>query len=173
MENLQNQQILQTKNPYEALDKLGKDIVTLKLSGLSYQQIVEYLEQLGEKRENQTVRDWFSESGKYNEVYKYMKEQRRKEIEPEFEAVGDQIKEGAIEAIQVVRDKVKQGNLKAAMYMLRLAGLEEVQKIEEIQPRQEIDQGILFIRELITARRDAARLNRLSNNTSGNHTSTT
>lgn len=78
MKNLQNQQNLQTENPYEALDKLGKDIVNLKLSGLSYQQIVEYLEQLGEKRENQTVRDWFSEGGKYHKAYKYMKEKRNK-----------------------------------------------------------------------------------------------
>lgn len=171
MENLQNQQILQTKNPYEVLDKLGKDIVSLKLSGLSYQQIVEYLEQLGEKRENQTVRDWFSEGGKYHEAYKYMKEQRRKEVEPEFEAVNDQIKEGAIDAIQVVRDKVKQGNLKAAMYMLRLAGLEEVQRIEEVRPPQE-DEGILLLREMITAHREKARLDRL-NNTSENPPSIT
>lgn len=168
MENLQILQNLQTKNPYEVLDKLGKDIINLKLSGFSYQQMVDYLEQLGEKRENQTVRDWFSEGGKYHEAYKYIKEQRRKEIEPEFKAVGDQIKEGAIDAIQVVRDKVKQGNLKAAMYMLKLAGLEEVQQIEEIQPQQE-DEGLLLLREMLTAYRIKAK----EDNTSENHTSIT
>ena len=145
MTNLQNQQNLQTENPYEALDKLGKDIVHLKLSGLSYQQIVEYLEQLGEKRENQTVRDWFSEGGKYHEAYKYMKEQRRKELEPEFEAVNDQIKEGAIDAIQVVRDKVKQANLKAAMYMLKLAGFE----IEQIKNISGDAEGVELLREIL------------------------
>lgn len=145
MQNLQNQQNLQIKNPYEALDKLGKDIVNLKLSGLSYQQIVEYLEQLGEKRENQTVRDWFSEGGKYHEAYKYMKEQRRKELGPEFEAVNDQIKEGAVDAIQVVRDKVKQANLKAAMYMLKLAGFE----IEQVKNISGDAEGVELLREIL------------------------
>lgn len=145
MKNLQNQQNLQTKNSYESLDKLGKDLVDLKLSGLSYQQIVDYLDQLGEKRENQTVRDWFSEGGKYHKAYKYMKELRRKEVEPEFEGVNDQIKEGAIDAIAVVRDKIQQGNLKAAMYMLKLAGFE----VDQVRNINSDSEGVALLREIL------------------------
>lgn len=145
MKNLQNQQNLHTKNSYESLDKLGKDLVDIKLSGLSYQQMADYLEKLGEKREIQTLRDWFAEGGKYHEAYKQMKEIRRKEVEPEFEAVDDQIKEGAIDAIQVVRDKVKQGNLKAAMYMLKLAGF-EVEQVKNISNESE---GVALLREIL------------------------
>lgn len=145
MKNLQNQQNLQTENPYESLDKLGKDLVDLKLSDLTYQQISNYLEKLGEKREIQTLRDWFAEGGKYHEAYKFMKELRRKEIEPEFQAVDDQIKEGAIDAIGVVRDKIKQGNLKAAMYMLKLAGFE----IDQVKHINSDSEGVALLREIL------------------------
>ncbi|MBI4038712.1 hypothetical protein HY384_02020 [Candidatus Daviesbacteria bacterium] len=136
MNNQQNQQNQQNVNSYEALDKLGKEIVVLKLSGLSYQSIVEYLEKIGEKRENQTVREWFINGGKYYEAYEFMKAKRHEEIEPEFKAIEGQIKEGAIDAIGVVRDQVKRGNLKAAMYLLKLAGF-EVEQIKNISDESE------------------------------------
>lgn len=146
MKNQQNQQNQQgSKNPYESLDKLGREIVDLKLSGTPYEVIVEYLEKIGQKRENQTVREWFIKDGKYSEAYQFMKEQRRKEVEPEFEAVDDQIKEGAIDAIAVVRDKVKQGNLKAAMYMLKLAGFE----VEQVKNISSDSEGVALLREIL------------------------
>lgn len=146
---MKNQQIQQNqhniKNPYEELDKLGKDIVDLKLSGVTYEVIAEYLEKLGQKRENQTIREWFIAGGKYYKAYHFMKEQRKKEVEPEFEAMDDQIKEGAIDAIAVVRDKVKQGNLKAAMYVLKLAGFE----VEQVKNINSDSEGIELLREIL------------------------
>lgn len=146
MKNQQFQQNQQTnKNPYENLDKLGKEIVDLKLSGAPYEIIAEYLQKLGQKREKQTIREWFISGGKYCEAYQFMKEQRKKEVEPEFEGLNDQIKEGAIDAIGVVRDKIKLGNLKAAMYMLKLAGFE----VEQVKNISSDSEGIELLREIL------------------------
>lgn len=145
MKNQQFQQNQQNKNPYEELDKLGKEIVDLKLSGLSYQQISMYLEKLGEKRENQTIREWFIADGKYFEAYIYMKDKRREEVEPEFAEIDEHIKEGAIDAMYVVRQQVRKGNLKAAMYLLKLAGFE----VEQVKSLNDDSEGIKLLKEIL------------------------
>lgn len=145
MKDQQNQQNPQIENPYEALDKLGRELVDLKLSGLNYQQLVEYLGKLGEKRQNQTVRDWFSANGKYFAAYQFMKDRKREQVEPEFAAINDEIKEGAVEAISVVRKEVQKGSLKAAMYLLKIAGF-EVEQVRNISGNGE---GVALLRAII------------------------
>ena len=146
MKNQQFQQNQQTENPYGSLDELGKKVVDLKLQGLRYEHIVGYLDKLGEKRENQTVREWFIEGGKYYEAYQYMKAKKKEEVEPEFEEIDEHIKEGAIDAIYVVRQQVAKGNLKAAMYMLKLAGL-EVEQVKNINDSD--NEGVQLLREIL------------------------
>jgi len=145
MKNQQFQQNQQNKNPYEELDKLGKQIVDLKLSGLRYEHIVAYLTKLGEKRENQSVREWFIEGGKYYEAYIYMKDKKKEDVKPEFEELNDHIKEGAIDAMYVVRQQVKKGNLKAAMYLLKLAGFE----VEQVKNMNDDSEGIKLLKEIL------------------------
>lgn len=145
MKNQQFQQFQQTENPYEALDEIGKKVVDLKLSGLRYEHIVGYLEKLGQKRENQSVREWFIKGGKYYEAYQFMKAKKKEEIEPQFEEIQEHIKEGAIDAIYVVHQQVAKGNLKAAMYMLKLAGL-EVDQVKNISSESE---GVALLREIL------------------------
>lgn len=145
MDNQQNQQDQQDLNPYEALDKLGKEVVDLKLSGLSYQHISDYLEKLGEKTENQTIRKWFMTGGKYHNIFEFMKQKRREDIEPEFAAIEEHIQEGAVDAIQVVREEVRKGSLKAAMYMLKLAGFE----IEQVKNISGDVEGVELLKEIL------------------------
>lgn len=145
MKNQQFQQNQQTENPYEALDEIGKKVVDLKLSGLRYEHIVGYLEKLGQKRENQSVREWFIKGGKYYEAYQFMKAKKKEEIEPQFEEIQEHIKEGAIDAIYVVHQQVAKGSLKAAMYMLKLAGL-EVDQVKNISSESE---GVALLREIL------------------------
>ena len=145
MKNQQFQQNQQSENPYSALDELSRKIVDLKLSGLTYQHIVVYLEKIGEKRENQTIREGFIEGGKYYAAYQYMKSKRLEELEPEFEELNDHIKEGAIDAMYVVRQQVKKGNLKAAMYLLKLAGFE----VEQVKNMNDDSEGIALLKEIL------------------------
>lgn len=145
MANQQFQQNQQNKNPYEALDEIGKKVVDLKLSGLRYDHIVGYLEKLGQKRENQSVREWFIEGGKYFKAYQFMKTKKKEEVEPEFEGIQETIKEGAIDAIYVVRQQIAKGNLKAAMYMLKLAGLE----VDQVRNLNSDSEGIALLREIL------------------------
>ena len=148
MNDLQNQQNLHNEkltNPYDGLDEPWKKAVDLRLKGLTHEAISMNLKKDKYKAEEQTVRSWFKRSGKCYRAYAYKLALRRKENKKEFTEIDFQIKQGAVDAIVVLRKAVATGNWKAALELLKLAGFTPVEKFQDVSESE----GMQLLRKII------------------------
>jgi hypothetical protein len=135
--------------------------VDLRVNGCSYQEIA--LDSRVNSKE-QTVRSWFMLSGICHEAYEYKNRLLGEDRWAKMKQVEAGIQDLASGALEVLKEEIAQHNLKAAIRVLEMAGFKEIQRVEEIQPQH--DEAITLLRQIIEDRRETARLNRLSSNTS-------
>jgi len=118
-----------TEKDREELKPIYLKAIEMRIEGYRYREIARVL-----KRDEQTVKDWFSISGQLKKPY----EQRRKEWIEENEALikemQDQFKDASVDAMKALRRRIKAGHVLASINMLDRAGFQPVQKVEDISP---------------------------------------
>lgn len=134
--------------------------VDLRVVGRSYQEITS---DPRIQSQPQSVRSWFALGGVCHEQYEYKNRLLSEDRWAKMRQVEAGIQDLASGALEVLKEEIEQHNLKAAIRILEMAGFKEVQRVEEIHP--EYDEAITLLRQIIEDRREAARINRFSNNT--------
>lgn len=133
--NLQNLQNLQN-NPFDSLEQHYRDAIDMRIKGYKHEYIATFLSRSGHKVEDQTVRSWFEVGGKCYEAYIWRKTIIREEAKKEFSEIEDQIKDGAVDAIQTLKNAAK-SQWKAAVELLKLAGFVPVTKFQDVSEESE------------------------------------
>jgi len=125
--------------------------IELRLLGFTYAQIASN-PQVGLK-EN-TIRTWFVKEGVCYFPYKRLQKERQNEYKQIFDKLHLQMREMAIDAVRVLGEAVKKGNLKASIKVLELV---DIQRYIYYQTGYE-DEGVALLREIIKDRREARNL---------------
>lgn len=126
-QNQQNQQNI----VYDSLEQHYKDAIDMRIKGYKYEYISAFLTRSGHKVSEQWVREWFMQGGKCYDAYLFKKTLIREEAKKEFAEVEEQIKEGAVDAIQTLKNSSK-SSWKAALELLKLAGFVPVTKFQDV-----------------------------------------
>ena len=133
---------LQELDPYESLEKDDyKTAVDLRLVFWKYNQIAEKL-----KVKEQTIREWFSINGKCRQADDYRLAQRAKENEEMNASVRKELQDMTIEAVQVVREALKEKNPATAFAILAINGIAPTQSmILDIRNKEKVEKFDSFL----------------------------
>lgn len=86
--------------------------------------------------EEGTVRNWFMTEGRLHAAYMAREAEIAEERAKRFEAIDEQIQEGAAEAVITLRKKAKAGNISAAEILLEYSGKAPTRKLDIKTPPQ-------------------------------------
>ena len=117
--------------------------IELRLMGFTYAQIASN-PQIALK-EN-TIRAWFMKGGICNQHYKELQKKRHREYEHIFNRIHLQIRLIAIDAVRVLGEAVKQGDLRASFKALDIVDIRRY--LIQQQAKYE-DEGIMLLRKII------------------------
>jgi hypothetical protein len=132
---------------YEQLEPRLQFAIDLRLRNVSHADIAKQKEI---SVTPQTVRRWFMKGGACYLAFKEEERIRKRENKKRREKLDEYVNELAPDALLVVEEEMRKGNLKAALEILKMAGLSPVQKFEDVTPESE---GILLLRKIIEERR--------------------
>lgn len=137
-----------TLSEYEKLEPRLQMAVDLRLRNVSHADIAKQKEI---SVTPQTVRRWFMKAGLCYVAFKEEEKIRKRENKKRRQKLDDYIDELALDALLVVEQEMRKGSLKAALELLRMAGISPIQKFEDVTPESE---GIVLLRKIIEERRN-------------------
>lgn len=133
--------LYKNENPYDALNERHQKAVELRLNGVKCNDIARQL-----KEKEQTVRWWLSRNGPCYKALIYLKKVRRKEKKELFNQIEERLKDIAIDAVIVLENAVRKGNLKGALKVLEIVGFQAVQQFMDVTPKND---GIKLLEKIL------------------------
>src|SRR5690348_7969850 len=117
---------------YEELDEIYRFAIDLRIDGMRYRAIAQVIsKQFESSRTEQRVKEWFApKDGMLYDIYQWKKRQRREESKKLFSKVHEQLQDAAVDAAVTLKNKARQGDVAAALGILRIAGFEIPKKID-------------------------------------------
>lgn len=114
------------QSPFDKLEPVHQAAVTLRLYGMSHDQIALEINRMLKKQKvnkeypDSTIRKWFATGGICYEAYRYKKDLLTKENNERIKEVDRRLVEAMTDAVVVVHDRIRKNNLQAALETIKI-----------------------------------------------------
>lgn len=132
-------------DPYDDLSAVHRHAIDLRIEGMKYKDIAKEL-----NAKYQTVRSWFAKKGVCYEAYNSRKKLTAQDRRQLFKQIDEKLKDLAIDAILVISNSIRHGNSRIALEVLKMAGFEQVHKIEDVTKKKGQEEKLMEIINQLT-----------------------